>query len=153
MHKSNRKKVDYLKYVLSLKCFTQCFIETAKKEISIVKIRKIIHRSSLSLYLVYRVSTELIYLSLAMLEFLDIDLGDISKSESDRYRNDSRRCGKFCRTSPVLGEPPSMGERAPCPFSTSKLEQGKQTNHYNRIEITGLWMFWWKLNASRAERG
>jgi hypothetical protein len=25
-----------------------------------------------------------IYLSLAMLEFLDIDLGDISKSESDR---------------------------------------------------------------------
>lgn len=31
------------------------------------------------------------YLSLAMLEFLDIDFGDISKSESDRYRKDSLR--------------------------------------------------------------
>lgn len=53
------------------------------------------------------------YLSLAILEFLDIDFGDISKSESDLYRNDSRRCGRFCRTKPALGEPPSSGERAP----------------------------------------
>jgi len=62
------------------------------------------------------------YLSLAMLEFRDMDLGDISKSESERYRNDSRRCGKFCRTKPALGEPPSSGDRAPWPFSTSKLQ-------------------------------
>lgn len=61
------------------------------------------------------------YLSLAILEFLDIDFGDISKSESDLYKNDSRRCGRFCNTNPALGEPPSRGERAPCPFSTSKL--------------------------------
>lgn len=63
------------------------------------------------------------YLSLAMLEFLDIDLGDISKSESDRYKNDSRRCGRFCKTRPALGEPPSNGDLAPCPFSTSKLSK------------------------------
>lgn len=63
------------------------------------------------------------YLSLAILEFLDMDFGDISKSESDRYRNDSRRCGRFCSTRPALGDPPSRGERAPPgPFSTSKLE-------------------------------
>lgn len=63
------------------------------------------------------------YLSLAILEFLDIDFGDISKSESDRYKNDSRRCGRFCSTRPALGDPPSRGERAPPgPFSTSKLK-------------------------------
>lgn len=56
-----------------------------------------------------------------MLEFRDIDFGDISKSESDRYKNDSLRCGRFCKTSPALGDPPSRGDRAPCPFSTSKL--------------------------------
>jgi len=35
------------------------------------------------------------YLSLAIEEFRDIDFGDISKSESDRYRKDSRLCGRF----------------------------------------------------------
>lgn len=57
-----------------------------------------------------------------MLEFLDMDLGDISKSESDRYRNDSRLCGMFWRMSPAAGEALSSGEREPCPFSTSKLQ-------------------------------
>lgn len=72
----------------------------------------------------------IVYLSLAMLEFLDIDFGDISKSESDRYRNDSRRCGRFCKTRPALGEPPSSGDRAPCPFSTSKLiRDGRKREH------------------------
>lgn len=68
------------------------------------------------------------HLSLAMLEFLDIDFGDISKSESDRYKNDSLRCGKFCNTSPALGEPPSRGDRAPGPFSTSKLQIIRKKN-------------------------
>ena len=33
--------------------------------------------------------------SLAIEEFLEVDFGDISKSESDLYRNDSRLCGMF----------------------------------------------------------
>lgn len=66
--------------------------------------------------------TEITYLSLAMLELRDIDFGDISKSESERYKNDSRRWGRFCKTKPALGEPPSSGERALWPFSTSKLK-------------------------------
>lgn len=70
------------------------------------------------------------YLSLAILEFLDIDFGDISKSESDRYKNDSRRCGRFCSTRPALGDPPSRGERAPPgPFSTSKLEENNKKKY------------------------
>lgn len=56
-----------------------------------------------------------------MLELRDIDFGDISKSESERYKNDSRRWGRFCSTKPALGEPPSSGDLAPWPFSTSKL--------------------------------
>lgn len=71
-----------------------------------------------------------------MLEFLDIDLGDISKSESDRYKNDSRRCGRFCKTNPALGEPPSRGDRAPCPFSTSKLwNKGKKTRLIDNVDL------------------
>lgn len=62
------------------------------------------------------------YLSLTMLEFLDIDFGDISKSESDLYRNDSRLCGMFCRMSPAAGDALSSGDLEPCPFSTSKLK-------------------------------
>lgn len=73
-----------------------------------------------------------------MLEFLDIDFGDISKSESDRYRNDSRRCGRFCKTRPALGEPPSSGDLAPCPFSTSKLfkenEKKAKINQLNKLK-------------------
>lgn len=65
-----------------------------------------------------------------MLEFLDIDFGDISKSESERYRKDSRRCGKFCRTKPALGEPPSSGDRAPWPFSTSKLQDANRKGRH-----------------------
>lgn len=67
------------------------------------------------------------YLSLAMLLLRDMDLGDISKSLSDRYRKDSRRCGRFCSTRPALGEPPSNGDRAPGPFSTSKLRGAEQS--------------------------
>ena len=33
-------------------------------------------------------------------ECLDADLGDISYSESERYKNDSRRTGRFCNASP-----------------------------------------------------
>lgn len=67
------------------------------------------------------------YLSLAMDEFLDMDLGDTSKSESDLYKNDSRRCGKFWSTRPAEGDvpPPSSGDLpglVPAPFSTSKLK-------------------------------
>lgn len=86
-----------------------------------------------------RICSDLIYLSLAMLEFLDIDFGDISKSESDRYKNDSRRCGKFCKINPVLGEPPSIGDRAPCPFSTSKLYNSRKKNK-NRKRLALLYV-------------
>lgn len=83
----------------------------------------------MELYIIYKKQKrkKRTYLSLAILEFLDIDFGDISKSESDLYKNDSRRCGRFCSTRPALGDPPSRGERAPPgPFSTSKLEQTKK---------------------------
>lgn len=85
-----------------------------------------------------------------MLELRDMDLGDISKSLSDRYRNDSRRCGKFCSTSPALGEPPSNGERAPWPFSTSKLQRGRK-NWENRLakyfsRITAFVQSWTNTN-------
>lgn len=79
------------------------------------------------------------YLSLAMLELRDIDLGDISKSESLRYKKDSRRCGKFCRMRPALGEPPSSGDRAPGPFSTSKLEKrSKKSGKLVRFLVNGM---------------
>ena len=37
---------------------------------------------------------------LPMDECRDADFGDISYSESDLYRNDSRRTGKFCNVRP-----------------------------------------------------
>jgi hypothetical protein len=56
-------------------------------------------------------------------EFRDIDFGDISKSESERYKKDSLLCGKFWRTKPADGDaPPSRGLLPGlAPFSTSKL--------------------------------
>ena len=64
--------------------------------------------------------------SLVREEFLDRDLGESSKSESDRYRKDSRRCGRFWRTRPAEGLAPSRGLRvAEAPFSTSKLQTNK----------------------------
>uniref|UniRef100_A0A1B0ALX3 Uncharacterized protein n=1 Tax=Glossina palpalis gambiensis TaxID=67801 RepID=A0A1B0ALX3_9MUSC len=71
-----------------------------------------------------------------MLELRDIDFGDISKSESERYRNDSRRCGRFCKTKPALGEPPSSGDLAVWPFSTSKLKVNKGKKQKTSISIT-----------------
>ena len=66
----------------------------------------------------------------AIEEFLDIDFGDISKSESDLYRNDSLLCGKCWSTNP--GEGPSKWSRAPGPppLSTSKLKK-KSDEFYN----------------------
>ena len=59
-----------------------------------------------------------------MEEFLDIDLGEISKSESDLYKKDSLRWGKCCSTNPGLD--PSNWSRTPGPpaepLSTSKLK-------------------------------
>lgn len=71
----------------------------------------------------------LTYLSETIDEFLDMDLGDISKSESDRYKNDSLLCGRFWRTNPADGEAaPSRGDLPGlAPFSTSKLKQKKKT--------------------------
>ena len=69
------------------------------------------------------------YLSLAIEEFRDIDFGDISKSESDRYRKDSRLCGRFWRTKPADGDAPPSSGLLPglAPFSTSKLQQNQIT--------------------------
>jgi hypothetical protein len=64
--------------------------------------------------------------SLVMEEFLEVDLGDISKSESDLYRKDSRRAGRFWRTRPGL-EPSSASLPGLAPFSTSKLKEKKQS--------------------------
>lgn len=36
-------------------------------------------------------------------ECLDADFGDISNSESERYRNDSRLAGMFCNINPDDG--------------------------------------------------
>lgn len=62
-----------------------------------------------------------------MEEFLDIDLGDISKSLSDLYKKLSRRWGRFWRTSPADGDAaPSKGLLPGlAPFSTSKLKKDK----------------------------
>lgn len=71
-----------------------------------------------------------------------MDFGDISKSESDRYRNDSRRCGRFCSTRPALGDPPSRGERAPPgPFSTSKLESEKKLSVIDLLKFKFKFVF------------
>ena len=59
--------------------------------------------------------------SLVMDEFLDVDFGDISKSESDLYRNDSLRAGRFWSTRPGL-EPSNASRPGLAPFSTSKLK-------------------------------
>lgn len=75
-----------------------------------------------------------------MLELRDIDFGDISKSESERYKNDSRRCGRFCSTKPALGEPPSSGDLAPWPFSTSKLWRRK-INHERDKKIRNFFSY------------
>lgn len=83
-----------------------------------------------------------------MLEFRDIDFGDISKSESERYKNDSRRWGKFWSTSPVDEDGlalPSSGDLAPlCPFSASKL-QGERKFEQIRFRVvlvlTTRWRF------------
>lgn len=70
--------------------------------------------------------THVSYLSLAIEELRDIDLGDISKSESDRYKKDSRLCGKFCNTKPPEdGDVPPVSNEAPAAvpsFSTSNLQ-------------------------------
>lgn len=91
------------------------------------------------------------YLSLAMDEFLDMDLGDTSKSESDLYRNDSRRCGKFCSTRPADGDvpPPSSGDLpglVPAPFSTSKLKTNIRTSLMKRLKVARVR----KYNTQRA---
>lgn len=77
------------------------------------------------------------YLSLAIDEFLDIDLGDISKSLSDLYRKLSRLCGRFCRTRPAEGDAePSRGLLPGlAPFSTSKLKT-KHTHQSHRVGKT-----------------
>ena len=76
-------------------------------------------------------------------EWREADFGDISYSESERYKNDSRRTGIFCRLSPEALTPPAESRR--CLFgwplsSTSKLkntdkerkreEKGKKDKQY-----------------------
>ena len=71
------------------------------------------------------------YSSLVKDEFLDKDFGESSKSLSLRYKKDSLRCGKFCKTSPDEGLAASRGLRFGVPFSTSKLEKKEQYNLQN----------------------
>lgn len=100
-----------------------------------------------------RVST---YRSLAMLEFLDIDFGDISKSLSERYKKDSRRCGQFCcSTKPFSAWFPSSGDLAPPalwpPFSASKLERKEQILVLSILNNSGkhATMIWIKNNNEK----
>ncbi len=78
------------------------------------------------------------YLSLAIDEFLDIDFGDISKSESDRYKKDSLRWGKFCSTSPPPegDEPPGSRDDLSAgltSFSTSNLQKENKKIHIRKL--------------------
>ena len=72
-----------------------------------------------------------------MEEFLDIDLGEISKSESDLYKKDSLRWGKCCSTNPGLD--PSNWSRTPGPpaepLSTSKLKLKYRISNKENLNV------------------
>jgi hypothetical protein len=55
--------------------------------------------------------------------FLDIDIVDISKSESDLYKKDSRLWGICCNTKPGLEPSKTPGLPPPAVLSTSKLQK------------------------------